>query len=433
MQNGGFSMREIITVEGGCPLFGTAEVPSAKNSILPLLAASVLCKDVVRFLKVPMLTDVMISTGILNHFGFLAKRANDEVIVVPRDVTNYDLPSFLSEQMRASVLFLAPMLSRFGKVKTGMPGGCNIGMRPIDIHLDGLLAMGTVIEQHPKELILKTPSGLHGADFTLRYPSVGATETLLMAAVLAKGQTILRGAAREPEIIDLANFLNNCGAKIKGAGKQNIVIDGVSELSGITYTAMPDRIFAATIACAVASAGGEVTIKNCAPHTYTPVLDALIRAGCYVKKGADFALVANTGKLNGVGQITAGVYPEFPTDAAPLLAAALLKAESESYIKDQVFENRFVCEAGFKVMGAHTFVKGRTLAIYANNELNGANVFAPDLRGGAALLIAGLGAGGSTKIDNLHYINRGYEDIVKTFFNLGGKINKKSHEMTKKS
>ncbi len=431
MQNGGFFMREIITIQGGCPLFGTVEVPSAKNSILPLLAASVLCKDVVRFLKVPMLSDVVISTNILNYFGFLAKRANNEVIIVPREITNYELPSFLSEQMRASVLFLAPMLSRFGKVKAGMPGGCNIGMRPIDIHLDGLLSMGAIIEQHPKSLVLKTPNGLHGVDFTLRYPSVGATETLIMAAVLAKGQTILRGVAREPEIIDLANFLNVCGAKIKGAGKQNITIEGVDELCGATYTAMPDRIFAATIACAVAATSGEVKITNCAPKTYLPVLNALSRAGCCIKSDENSAVVSRFEKLNGIGQIVAGVYPEFPTDAAPLLAAALLCAKSSSYIKDQVFENRFACEASFRTMDAKTCVNGRTLAIYANEDLNGANVFASDLRGGAALIIAALGAQGQTNIENIHFIGRGYEDIVKTFYNLGGKINKNSYEMTK--
>ncbi len=418
-------MNHTFVVEGGTPLVGTVQVPAAKNSVLPLLAASLLCEQPVSFVGVPALSDVGVAIALLNTIGYTARQEGDVVQVCPAALQTYRLPAVLTECMRASVLFLAPVLSRFGRVETGMPGGCKIGTRPIDIHLDGLVKMGARVCFGKEFLSLDTKNGLCSVDYTLRYPSVGATETLLMAAVKAKGITVLRGAACEPEIVDLAHFLNACGAKITGAGGSVIYVQGVAALGGVCFAPLPDRIVGATIACAVAAAGGQVEIANCAPDTFLPVLDALARAGCGVQVCDDNVLIARNAPLAGIGHLSTGVYPAFPTDAAPLLAAALLFAQSQSSIEDSVFENRFSCANGFAAMGANVAVHERSLAIAPCEQLHGACVFAPDLRGGAALVIAALGAHGKSEIGDVLYISRGYANFVQTLSALGGKITEK--------
>lgn len=422
-------MKQAFVVEGGVPLCGAIELPAAKNSILPLLAAALLCDAPVTFSRVPALSDVSVALGLLNTVGCMAVQQEDVVCVRPGAMRTCVLPTSLTSKMRASVLFLAPVLSRYGRVETGMCGGCRIGARPIDIHLDGLIKMGARVCWGKEQLVLTAPKGLCGVDYTLRYPSVGATETLLMAAVKANGITVLRGVACEPEIIDLADFLNACGANVSGAGTSVICISGVSQLGGTQFAPLPDRIVGATIACAVASAGGSVCIQQAAANTFLPVLEALRRAGCEVQFTHNNEVwIAREGALSGIGHLSTGVYPAFPTDAAPLLAAALLCARSQSSIEDAVFENRFSCANGFAAMGARVAVSERALAIAPCQGLQGASVFAPDLRGGAALVIAALSAQGVSEIGEVTYISRGYADFAKMMTTLGGKITEKNTE-----
>ncbi len=419
-------MCENLVIEGGYPLYGEVCVPSAKNSVLPLLAATILCDAPVCLEDVPCLTDVALSLQMLRHLGCATQWHGRDVQVFAGGLHRHDLPSCLTSEMRASVLFLAPILSRVGRVETGMPGGCRIGARPIDIHLDGLVQMGARVTWGEESLLLEAPQGLHAVDYTLRYPSVGATETLLLAAARTKGTTILRGVAREPEIVDLAAFLNACGARIVGAGSAVVTVQGVAQLQGARFAPVPDRIVAATLACAVASAGGEVLINKASTTLFLPVLEALSRAGCDVSRGENQVHVARRAPLCGIGRLFTGVYPAFPTDAAPLLAAALLCAKSSSSVEDAVFEHRFSCATGFAELGAKVEVQGRALAIEPCKCLRGGDVFAPDLRGGAALVVAALAAQGTTKIGTASYIARGYENIATLFSGIGGKITENS-------
>lgn len=415
-------MSKTLVVRGGRQLYGAVDTPAAKNSILPLLAACLLCERTVTLRCAPRLSDVENCLAILRGLGYGPRWAGRSLVVRPGAISTTVLPDGPVGNMRASILFAAPLLARAGRVETGMPGGCRLGPRPIDIHLDGLAQMGAAARWGERHLTLEAPRGLRGADYTLRYPSVGATETLLLAAATAQGDTILRGAACEPEIFDLAAFLTACGAGIDGAGTPVIRIHGVRQLSGAEFTPIPDRIIASTLACAVASAGGEAVIRRCDPFAFAPVLAALKQAGCTVSySGREEVTVARRGRLSGVGRIFTGVYPGFPTDAAPLLAAALLCAGSESSIEDTVFENRFSCAAGFAAMGANARAQGRTLFIQPGKGLRGTTVTAPDLRGGAALALAALAAPEPTYIENAAAIARGYENLAALLRRLGAR------------
>ena len=368
-------------VTGGRPLNGSVKIPAAKNSVLPLFAASLLCTGEVRLQAVPRLADVEHCMELLRGVGCSARwEGSDAVLSGPP--ANSTLPGQTAGQMRASILFCAPLLARLGRAETSLPGGCRIGARPIDLHLAGLAKMGAVeLEAGEGRLVLTAPSGLHGAEITLRFPSVGATETLLLAAACARGRTILRGAAREPEIADLAAFLNRCGGCIEGAGSSTIRIEGRRGLSGCCFSPLPDRIFASTLACGCAAAGGRV---------FT------------------------------------GAYPALATDAAPLLAAAMLCADSESSIEDVIFERRFGCAEGFCRLGAQAETAGRVLTIAPGGHLCGTVVEAPDLRGGAALVLAGLAARGTTVITHPAHIDRGYAGFTEILAGLGAQIRRES-------
>lgn len=276
------------------------------------------------------------------------------------------------------------------------------------------------------KLVLTAPSGLHGAEITLRFPSVGATETLLLAAVCARGTTILRGAAREPEIVDLAGFLNRCGGQVKGAGSPIIRIEGKRRLSGCVFSPLPDRIFASTLACAAAATGGRVELTGCSPSLYAPALEILGQMGCKVENASEGVRISRFGRLYGVGRVFTGVYPGLATDAAPLLAAAMLCAEGESSIEDVIFERRFGCADGFLRMGGNVKVDGRTIILrppaQGRGRLHGAQLDAPDLRGGAALVLAALAAQGESEIRQTEYIDRGYADFTEILAGLGARI-----------
>ena len=410
-----------MTVEGGRPLYGTVEVPAAKNSVLPLLAASVLCSGPVRLEQVPRLSDVEDCLAILRAVGCTAVWEGEDIQVSGPPVW-CRMPLEETERMRASVLFAAPLLARLGRVETALPGGCRIGARPVDWHLSALKQMGAKVSQAGQRLVLTAPAGLRGAELCLPGPSVGATETVLMAGCAARGLTILHGAAKEPEIVDLADFLNRCGGKIDGAGTDEIRIEGPCVLRGTSYRPMPDRICASTLACAAASGRGWVTIAGCSPSLYSPVLDILEGAGCTVMRGTSSATVGRMGALRGAGHLVTGGYPGLATDAAPLVAAALLSAEGKTWIQDRVFEARFGCAEGFRAMGAAAAVRGRTLELEGGGPLHGADVTARDLRGGAALVVAALGAAGRTRIEGCEYIARGYASLGEMLSALGARI-----------
>lgn len=421
MRNGGLFMGARYVVAGGRPLGGEVRVPAAKNSVLPLLAATLLCGGEARLRGVPRLSDVECGLALLQSVGCQARRWGADVVVSGGAMRCALGPQ--AANMRASILFCAPLLAKLGRAETCLPGGCRIGARPIDLHLAGLKQMG-VCEQPAAggTLVLCAPRGLRGADITLRFPSVGATETLLLAAACAKGETVLRGAAREPEIVDLAQFINLCGGCVQGAGSAVVRVSGRRALTGCEFKPVPDRIFAATMACAAACAGGCVEISGCAPQLYAPVLDILEQAGCAVRRSGSGAVVARYGELSGVGRVFTGVYPALATDAAPLLAAALLGARGCSVIEDVVFESRFGCAGGFARMGAQTRAEGRVLHIMGVRELHGAHVRAPDLRGGAALVLAALAAQGRSRIEDDGFIGRGYAEIDTNLAALGAQI-----------
>ena len=404
---------------------GTVRIPAAKNSVLPLLAASLLCTGKVRLRNVPELADVYTSLTLLRGAGCEAGWQGQDLLVQgPPSLCRLDAGA--AAQMRASILFCAPLLARLGRVETVLPGGCRIGARPVDLHLSGLAQMGAVCRTEGERLILTAPSGLHGAQITLGFPSVGATETLLLAAATAQGRTVLRGAAREPEIGDLAAFLNQCGACVQGAGSSTIRVEGRRGLSGCSFAPMADRIAASTFACACAAAGGRVELAGCAPETYRPLLEILEQMGCRVETEPESAVVSRFGALHGVGKVFTGVYPALATDAAPLLAAAMLTADSESSIEDVIFERRFGCAEGFAAFGARVKTEGRTLRICPAGSLWGAGAAAPDLRGGAALVIAALAARGKSRVTNAALIDRGYAGFERMMTDLGGQIRRET-------
>lgn len=422
LQNGGLGMAGDWIITGGRPLQGRVEVPAAKNSALPLLAAALLCSGPVRLQNVPRLTDVEDCLALLRGVGCTAGWQGAALAVQGQPMRT-DLAPEAAGRMRASILFCAPLLARLGRVSTVLPGGCRIGARPIDLHLQGLAQMGVrQLPAAPGQLTLYAPAGLRGAEICLSFPSVGATETLLLAAATAQGQTVLHGAAKEPEIVDLAAFLNACGGCVEGAGTDTIRVQGRRCLAGCTFAPMADRIIASTLACAVATAGGRVELAGCAPGLYAPLLEILEQMGCTVERANDAAVISRFGALRGAGNVHTAPYPGLATDAAPLLAAVMLCAQGESSLQDRVFENRFACAGGFAALGANVRVAERTLYVQPAGALHGAKLTAPDLRGGAALVVAALAARGSSRLDGVELVRRGYAEFDRLLAGLGAQI-----------
>lgn len=422
LQNGGLGMAGDWIITGGRPLQGRVEVPAAKNSVLPLLAAALLCSGPVRLQNVPRLTDVEDCLALLRGVGCTAGWQGAALAVQGQPMRT-DLAPEAAGRMRASILFCAPLLALLGRVSTVLPGGCRIGARPIDLHLQGLAQMGVrQLPAAPGQLTLYAPAGLRGAEICLAFPSVGATETLLLAAATAQGQTVLHGAAKEPEIVDLAAFLNACGGCVEGAGTDTIRVQGRRCLAGCTFAPMADRIIASTLACAVAAAGGRVELAGCAPGLYAPLLEILEQMGCTVERAHDAAAISRFGALRGAGNVHTAPYPGLATDAAPLLAAVMLCAQGESSLQDRVFENRFACAGGFAALGANVRVAERTLYVQPAGALHGAKLTAPDLRGGAALVVAALAARGSSRLDGVELVRRGYAELDRLLAGLGAQI-----------
>lgn len=416
---------QTITITGGQTLRGTIRPAAAKNSVLPLLAATLLCGDPCCLHAVPDLADVDTSLALLQAVGAKAVRHGPDLCTLPVSAADLfgEIPPHLAGAMRSSVFYLAPLLCRVGVVRLPLPGGCRLGPRPVDIHLAGLAAMGARVELEGEAVTLRRTGPLQGTDFTLRLPSVGATMTLLMAACCAMGTTVLRGAACEPEVCDLARFLCACGAQITGAGTPVIVVQGRRTLGGVLYTPIPDRIAAATYGAAVAAAGGEITIEGCTPAYYHAFLQFLRDCGVQtvLHENAVTLLRDPQKKLRGGQQLYANAWPAFATDTAPLAAAVLLEAEGASEIYDHLFANRFACAEGFAAMGASCRVKGRMLQLAGGAMLQAAEVKAPDLRGGAALFVAALAARGTSVLQDPGHIRRGYADLAADLAQLGAR------------
>lgn len=414
---------QTIHITGGRPLSGTLRPAAAKNSVLPLLAASLLCHAPCAFLRVPHLIDVDTSLALLRAVGAGVVRQGATVTTwpVPDCSLTGRVPAAQAGAMRSSVFYMAPLLCRCGAVELPLPGGCRLGPRPVDIHLAGLAAMGAQVELTADTIRLTRVGALRGTDFTLRLPSVGATLTLMMAATQAAGATVLRGAACEPEIVDTARFLRACGASVTGAGTPVITVQGGRELWGTVFTPVPDRIAAATCAAAAACAGGQVTLEHCPPGLLDAFLHFLEKAGCGVQRRETRFTVTREGRLRGGAELVTGGWPAFATDTAPLAAAVLLTAAGESTIRDTLFENRFACAEGFAAMGADLTLGqgGRRLTVRGVEQLRGARLTAPDLRGGAALLAAALAAEGESLLYDAGHIGRGYEDLPRDLRSLG--------------
>lgn len=420
-------MQKLI-VTGGARLCGEIKIQGAKNSALPLMSACVLAGGQSRLMGVPALADVHAAARIINRLGCRCRRDGEDMVIDPDGLSAVDIPDELMRSMRSSIIFLGALLGRAGECRLSYPGGCQLGPRPIDLHLSALRQLGAVITESHGALICSCPRGLHGCRIELSFPSVGATENIMLAACTARGETVISGAAREPEIEDLAAFLNACGARISGAGGHRIVIEGVEhrQLRGASHRVMPDRIAAATYMSAAAVTGGEIHLKGCSPEHSGAVTDVFRQAGCGIYESGGGIYLSAPARLKAVPMIRTCPYPGFPTDAQAVVMAALTKARGTCMIAERIFENRFRHVDELIRMGADIKTEGRVAVVTGVEGLSGAAVVAPDLRGGAALCAAACAADGDTEISGLELIDRGYETIERTLTELGAKARRVS-------
>ncbi len=416
-------MSELV-INGGKKLSGEICVQGAKNSVLPVLAATVLCGGECVIHNCPELSDVETSLKILAHLGCGCKKDGDTVTVNARDISDYSIPDTLMREMRSSVVFLGAVIGRTGKAVISSPGGCELGPRPIDLHLSSLNKMGVTVKEEHGYLNCTAENGLHGAEITLNFPSVGATENIILAAVLAEGDTVIHGAAKEPEISDLADFLNSAGARINGCGSDTVRIRGVKTLGGAEHSIIPDRIVAATYMACAAVTGGNITLKNVMPPHMASILWLFNESGCKVNINGKSINLLSPQRLLRVPTVRSLVYPGFPTDAGPIAAALLCKADGTSVFVENIFENRFRYVDELKRFGAKIKTEGKIAVIEGVTELSAADCKATDLRGGAALVIAALAANGKSRIGEIQHIERGYEDITENLRLIGADISK---------
>ena len=401
-----------LLVRGGQPLHGEVTIQGAKNSVLPILAATVLTGDRVVLRGCPRLRDVDASIRILQSLGCRAQWEGDALTVDTAALNRCEISDILMREMRSSAIFLGAVLARLGRADISYPGGCELGPRPIDLHLSGLRDLGADIREEGG-ILHCTASRLAGRELMLSLPSVGATENLMLAACGAEGTTVISNAAREPEIVDLQDFLNACGAEVSGAGSTSVTIRGGKPLHGCEFRCMPDRIVAATYLCACASAGGEVYLHGARERHLATVADALRQAGCTVAGDGEGIACRCRRRLRAVRPVRTAPYPGFPTDAQAVLMAAMLKSRGTTVFEENIFENRYRHVDELTRMGAEIRVAGRVAVVTGVERLSGAAVRCTDLRGGAALCVAALAADGETRIFETAHIDRGYEDIVR--------------------
>lgn len=411
---------EKIIVTGGTCLNGKVRISGAKNAVLPIIVATLLSPGKSKIVDVPHLSDVETLTEVLEILGAKVKRDGNVLDIDSSDVDCCEAPYEYVRKMRASILIIGPLLSRLGKVRISMPGGCAIGTRPIDLHLKGMEALGATINMD-KGYIEARADKLKGSKIYLDFPSVGATENIMMAATLAEGVTVIENAAEEPEIVDLANFLNSMGASVMGAGTNVIRIKGVKYLRETTHTVIPDRIEAGTFLVAGAVTGGNILLENVITDHLNPVIAKLNECGVTIREENSGLRVIGQKLIKAV-DIKTLPYPGFPTDMQAQFMVLLSKAIGTSLVSETVFENRFMHADELKRMGVDVRIEGRSAVIEGGKKITGCPVKATDLRAGAALILAGLIADGETEITNVHHIYRGYENIVDKFRTLGAKI-----------
>ena len=408
-------------IRGGRRLEGACAVQGSKNASLPILAATLICPAETELENVPRLRDVDASLRILRHLGCRAEQDGGSVYIDSRTLSGSDIPPALMTEMRSSVIFMGALLARCGEARLSLPGGCQLGKRPIDLHLAALRRMGAEIEEERGEIAC-CAKGLRGAEIVLPFPSVGATENIMLAAGAAEGRTVIRGAAREPEIAALQGCLRALGVRVRGAGTDTVIVDGLCPQRRARFRIPADRIAAATFACAAAATGGDVELRGIDPRQFSTVLDFLNRAGCDIISFNRGARVRAPGRLRGVGEVVTAPYPGFPTDAQPVLMAALLRAEGCTWIKETIFENRFRQVPELCRLGADICISERTAEIRGVESLHGTELTATDLRAGAAMIVAGLSAEGETLLRDEGHVTRGYERLDARLRALGAEI-----------
>lgn len=410
---------DVIQVEGGYPVTGTVTVEGAKNSALKLMAATLMASGVTTLTNAPNIADVHVMGKVLKNLGAKIEVVDEHVLKIDTTgVDSWETPYDLVVQMRASTAVLGPLLSRFGKAVVAMPGGCNIGARKIDMHILGLEALGVEFKIDHGSIHASTPNGIHGETVTLAFASVGATENLMMASVFAKGTTVIDNAAREPEIVDLANMLNKMGAHIKGAGSPVIEIEGVSELHPVTHAVVGDRIEAGTFLAIGGLCGEPVTVSGFDPKHLGLVLKKYEQMGISIERGERECTAWRERPLRPT-DIQTLPFPGFPTDMQAQSMCLLAMAEGSCIITENVFESRFMFASELQRMGANIVIEGHHAIVHGVPAFSGTQVKSPDLRGGAALVMAGLVADGLTTVSAIHHIDRGYEGFVEKLCSLG--------------
>lgn len=413
-------------IKGGKRLEGEVDVSGSKNATLPILAATILSGKTTKLYNVPNIEDVKITIKILEYLGCKVKREKNKLIINSKNIKRKKIPEELMRKLRSSVVLVGAILARFKEAKFSYPGGCDIGARPIDLHLSSFKKLGIKIEENAGFISCKCDT-IKSNELHLDFPSVGATENIILASVFTDGEVTITNSAMEPEIIDLCNILNKMGAKIKGAGTNEIKITGVKSLSDVSYTIMPDRIEAGTLLVAVAITGGKVKLNRVAPDHIIPILHKLEECGCKIKTEKRTIYLEAPKRINGT-TIKTMPYPGFPTDMQPIFSTLLMTGKGISIVQENIFENRFKYVQELKRMGVKAELQNNSLIITGVRRLQGASIEATDLRGGAAMILAGLVAKGKTQISKLEYVLRGYENLDKKLISLGANIIRKEGE-----
>ncbi len=418
-------MDDTIIVRGGNRLEGVIDIQGSKNSSLPILAATVLVDGISVIHNCPQLTDVTAALKILEHLGCKVKREGDTLTVDSRFITSCSIPDSLMREMRSSIVFLGSILGRTGQVRLSSPGGCEIGLRPIDLHISSLRAMGVSVDESRGYVSCKREKPFRDTVISLTFPSVGATENIILAAALGEGRTVILNAAREPEINDLADFLCGAGCKVEVTGQGTVIIDAVKKAHGTEHRVIPDRIAALTYLSSVAVTGGDVLVKNTNTRHYRTVLPFFERAGCRLTDSVDSVRIKADCRPSAWRDIRTMPYPGFPTDAQATMMAVAAVAKGTSVIVENIFEGRFKHVGELVRMGAKIKLEGKVALIDGVECLYGTRVEAPDLRGGAALVVAGLAAKGVTQIFGLSHIDRGYDKIEDNLKRVGADITRR--------
>ena len=412
---------ESYIIEGGKRLEGEVNISGSKNATLPIMAACVLNKGINTLYNVPNIYDVYIMENILEYLGCKIYRNNDKIVIDSSNISKYSIPEFLMRKMRSSVMLVGAIIGRMDKCIFSYPGGCEIGARPIDLHINAFRKLDIQVKEEGGYIYCET-NKINNTEINLDFPSVGATENIILVSVLGEGTTVIKNAAREPEIIDLQNILNKMGAKVEGAGSNVITIKGVKKLREVEYTVMPDRIEAGTFICALAGAKGHIVLNKINTEHISSIISKVEEAGVKTKVYEDKLEIISEKRLHAIDNIRTMPYPGFPTDMQSQFVSMLVTSKGTSIITENIFENRFKFINELIRMGAKISIEGRTAIIKGVKKISGSLVEASDLRGGAALIIAGLVANGKTRIININHILRGYEDIEGKLRKIGANI-----------